>query len=109
LHYISGPGRWDADALAKELERSRRTIHRLLQTLSLAGVPRYFDEGAKAYRIRAGFRSYLPEEAPVDPSHSRGIARATPLALEQAEAAVVELRRLREVLGRGDGGSEPKK
>ena len=49
LNCISGSGRWDAVALAKELECSRRTIHRLLQTLSMAGVPWYFDEITKAY------------------------------------------------------------
>lgn len=109
LHFISGPGRWDADALAKELECSRRTIHRCLQTLSLAGVPWYFDDGAKAYRIRAGFRSYLPEEPPVDPAQNRGIARAAEQALERAESVVEELRRLCQVLGCADGGAEAKK
>jgi predicted DNA-binding transcriptional regulator YafY len=108
LHYISGPGRWDADALAKELECSRRTIHRLLQTLSLAGVPWYFDESAKAYRIRAGFRSYLPEEPAGNPAQSRGVARAVLQALEQAEAVVAELRQLCQVLSRDDDSGEAK-
>lgn len=51
-----GKGRWDAGTLAEELECSRRTVYRLLQTLSLAGVPWYFDETARAYRVRPGFR-----------------------------------------------------
>lgn len=56
LHLIMGKGRWDADALAEELECSRRTVYRLLQTLSMAGVPWYFDEATRAYRVRPGFR-----------------------------------------------------
>ncbi|WP_092056703.1 HTH domain-containing protein [Planctomicrobium piriforme] len=56
LHLIMGKGRWDADTLAEELGCSRRTIFRLLQTLSMAGVPWYFEENARAYRVRAGFK-----------------------------------------------------
>jgi predicted DNA-binding transcriptional regulator YafY len=56
LGCISGSGRWDAEALARELEVSQRTIHRDLQTLTLAGVPWFFDQESQAYRVRAGFR-----------------------------------------------------
>lgn len=56
LHLISGKGRWDAAALAEELGCSRRTVHRLLQTLSMAGVPWYFDEKTRAYRVRPGYK-----------------------------------------------------
>lgn len=56
LQLIMGQGRWDAEALARELECSRRTVHRILQTLSLAGVPWYYDEAIKAYRVRPGFK-----------------------------------------------------
>ncbi len=53
---IMGAGRWDAEALARELEVSPRTIHRLMQTLSMAGVPWYFCKDNHCYRVRPGFR-----------------------------------------------------
>lgn len=56
LKLILGPGRWDVEGLANELECSTRTIHRLLQTLTMAGVPWFFDNECQAYRVQAGFR-----------------------------------------------------
>ncbi len=56
LHLIMGKGRWDANTLAAELGCSKRTVYRLLQTLSMAGVPWFFDEACRSYRVRPGFR-----------------------------------------------------
>lgn len=94
LHCIMGPGRWDAEALALELECSVRTIHRDLQTLSMSGVPFRFDQDAKAYRVRAGLRfpgvdratsppsqPELPSAAEVLP-HARELLRSTERFLE---------------------------
>lgn len=64
LHLIMGKGRWDANTLAAELECSRRTVYRLLQTLSLAGVPWHFDESCRSYRVRPGFRFPALESKP---------------------------------------------
>lgn len=66
LHLISGRGRWDAKTLAEELECSQRTVHRMLATLSMAGVPWHFDEKIRAYRVREGFRFPLVEQAIVE-------------------------------------------
>jgi predicted DNA-binding transcriptional regulator YafY len=92
LNCISGSGRWDAEALAKELECSRRTVHRLLQTLSLAGVPWYFDETTRAYRIRAGFRFPLFSKAAISRSEEVADAlREAEEALKDAETVVARL------------------
>ena len=56
LKCIMGPGRWDAQALAQELECSTRTVQRILQTLSMAGVPCRYDADLKAYRVPFGFK-----------------------------------------------------
>lgn len=84
LQLIMGKGRWDADGLAEELECSRRTVYRLLQTLSLAGVPWYFDETCRAYRIRSGFKFPGIEQA----THRK---LEIPTAATQLEPAVKKL------------------
>ena len=50
--------RYDADALADELEVSRRTIFRDFNLLTMAGVPYYFDPEARTYGIKRSF--FLP-------------------------------------------------
>lgn len=97
LHLIMGSGRWDAEALAVELECSRRTVHRLLQTLSMAGVPWYFDEARQAYRVRHGFKFPGFELSKSEtPSPAANTPRTHQPAVEQlikdSEAFIVSLR-----------------
>lgn len=95
LNCISGSGRWDVEALAKELECSPRTVHRLLQTLSMAGVPWYFDETTRAYRIRAGFRFPLFSKATTTRSEDLASSlREAEHALKDAEAVIARLQTL---------------
>ena len=86
LRCIMGPGRWDAAGLADELQCSTRTVHRLLQTLTLAGVPWYFHEGLRAYKVRPGFKFPGIEAVP----HSEKPPESDPL-LERLEGAVRKL------------------
>jgi predicted DNA-binding transcriptional regulator YafY len=55
LQCIGGTGRWDAHSLATEMECSVRTIHRVLHTLMLAGIPVRYDAASKAYRLPPNF------------------------------------------------------
>jgi hypothetical protein len=80
LHLIMDKGRWDADGLAEELECSRRTVYRLLQTLSMAGVPWYFDKTCRAYRVRPGFKFPVIEPiAKTEPSFAGSSKNLEPL------------------------------
>ena len=87
LHLISGRGRWDVAALAEELECSTRTIHRLLQTLSMAGVPWFFDEKIRAYKIREGYKFPLIDTKDVGLPNS---IRASPELSEIAKQLLTD-------------------
>jgi len=50
----SEPG-WNADRLATELGTAVRTIYRDLDVLEQVGIPYYFDEPTKGYRVRRDF------------------------------------------------------
>ncbi len=57
LERIQGRGRYDAAALAAELECSERTVHRYLNVLEVAGVPYWYDRHEKCYRVRPDFNA----------------------------------------------------
>lgn len=98
LHLIMGKGRWDAAGLAEELECSRRTVYRLLQTLSMAGVPWYFDKSSRAYRVRPGFKFPVIESRDEGSSISKKKPRVSETALrkliQDGEALLQSLREM---------------
>lgn len=55
LNLVMGRGRWNPKSLAAELECSDRTLHRMRETLELAGVPLYFSREENAYKVRSDF------------------------------------------------------
>jgi len=83
LHLIMGKGRWDANALADELDCSRRTVHRLLQTLTIAGVPWYFDKTIRAYKVRPGYKFPLLEEQLLTESKKQCLPKEVDLLAEK--------------------------
>jgi predicted DNA-binding transcriptional regulator YafY len=56
LELIQSRGRWNAKAIADELECSERTVYRDLDVLEFAGVPFFFDESDQCYRVRPDYR-----------------------------------------------------
>ena len=56
LQLILGRGRHDAGEIAHELGCSERTVYRDLNVLEMAGIPWYYDEAARSYRVRPGWQ-----------------------------------------------------
>jgi predicted DNA-binding transcriptional regulator YafY len=56
LQLIQRRGRWDAEAIARELECSVRTVFRDLTALELAGVPWAFDKVTGGYRVHPDYQ-----------------------------------------------------
>lgn len=113
LRCILGRGRWDAEALAAELECSTRTVHRILQTLTIAGVPWYFCSESQCYRVRPGFRyPGLGQDTDGVVTHvdKKSILSSAQQVLEDGEQFLASLRqfchRLETSVGNGKSNSE---
>jgi hypothetical protein len=108
LYCIMGPGRWDSEALARELEVSPRTIHRIMQTLSMANVPWYFCKDTECYRVREGFR--FPGLEPGRKGQPSGdpdeVLAAARKVLSDSEKLVDSLRFFCRILETGASGAE---
>lgn len=100
LHLIMGKGRWDVDTLAAELRCSRRTVYRLLQTLSTAGVPWYLDETSRAYRVRPGFTFSLMDLDSTSPPLPSDLAHIVQKLIADGEAYVITLQQTLKALKR---------
>lgn len=81
LELVSGRGRWNPKTLMEELEVSERTVHRLRETLELAGVPLYFSKDENAYRVRPDYR--FP---PLQLTDDEAIGQANATALSESKA-----------------------
>lgn len=105
MQIILGPGQHDAKTIAQELECSERTVFRDLQTLAMAGVPWYFDESSRSYRVRPGFRFSVPfpqQAGTMQPSSQETMA-TTPqelidLSVDAVRQIATGLGRLEELL-----------
>jgi hypothetical protein len=111
LRCVMGPGRWDKEALARELEVSERTVQRIMQTLEFAGIPLYNCKESKCYRIRPGFKfpplesgASQSEDAP--PLNSKVLLTQTQRMIAEGEKFVAALRDFQEVL---EGRTGPRK
>jgi predicted DNA-binding transcriptional regulator YafY len=60
LRLIQSRGKWNAKAIASELEVTERTVYRDLQALEFAGVPWFFDSEQQSYRVRSDYRFPVP-------------------------------------------------
>ena len=111
LRCLMGPGRWDTEALARELEVSHRTIHRIMQTLEMSGVPWYHCKKSKCYRMRPGFKfppletcTSQSEDAPV--LNPNVLLPQTQRLIAEGEKFLAALRDFQEVL---EGRPRPRK
>ena len=81
LELVSGRGQWNPKTLMAELEVSERTVHRLRETLELAGVPIMFSKEENSYRVRPDFR--FP---PLNLTDDEAIGQATATVFTESEA-----------------------
>ena len=90
LELVSGRGRWNPKTLMAELEVSERTVHRLRETLELAGVPVAYDKAENAYRVHGSYRFptlNLNEEEAVGQASATALSGSDELKLPQSSVA----------------------
>lgn len=97
LQILQGEDRCTVQTIAQELECSERTVYRDLQTLSMAGVPHYFDEKSQTYRLRPGFRRFQFDRI-VQENGLTSIVDLIDKSLQSAKETISSLQRLAEFL-----------
>ena len=116
LQLIQGRGKWDAKAVADELECSERTVYRDLGVLELAGIPWSYEKENQCYRVRSDFRfptlnltedELLGQGTAVSITQAAGLdvtlgakptAEKLAIASDRAEKLLAEAQKLIEVL-----------
>ena len=93
LELVSGRGRWNPKTLMAELEVSERTVHRLRETLELAGVPIAFDKSENAYRVHGSYRFpalHLDEDEAYGQASATALGGNDELKLPQSSTATTQ-------------------
>jgi predicted DNA-binding transcriptional regulator YafY len=90
LELVGGRGQWNPKTLMAELEVSERTVHRLRETLELAGVPIAYDKTENAYRVHGSYRFptlNLSEEEAIGQASATALGESDELKLPQSSGA----------------------
>jgi predicted DNA-binding transcriptional regulator YafY len=93
LRLIQSRGKWNAKAVASELEVTERTVYRDLEALEFAGVPWLFDSKQQCYRVRSDYRFPVPnltESEIVGQAVATAITRAARLDVAGIAAAATQ-------------------
>jgi len=93
LRLIQARGKWNAKAIASELEVTERTVYRDLQALEFAGVPWFYDAVEESYRVRSDYRFPVPnltEEEIIGQAVATAITKASGMDVAGNAAATTQ-------------------
>lgn len=111
LRLLLGHGRWNAEALARELECSVRTLFRDLNVLTTAGVPISYDRQSECYSVPETYRFPRIDRLTPLPPGQKALSELRATAgrlIADAEKLVTQLRHLCDMLGGiNPGGDTP--
>jgi hypothetical protein len=102
LRLLLGHGRWNAEALARELGCSVRTLFRDLNVLTAAGVPVNYDRQSESYCVPETYRfPRIDRLAPAPPGEEsvRDLLKTAHRLIADGEKLLVQLRQLCDLLG----------
>jgi predicted DNA-binding transcriptional regulator YafY len=111
LRLLLGHGRWNANALARELGCSVRTLFRDLNALTMSGMPVSYDRQSECYCVPENYQFPRLERLALGPPDQEAlrVLRATAeRVIADGERLLGQLRRLCEVLRSAKpGGAAP--